>query len=206
MIIGIIGKKFNGKSEIANYLQSKEELNFIRLSFAEKVKEAANVIYGLDFEQLYGDQKEVTDKRYNLTPRVILQKLGTEVARNIHPLTWVKSLELTYNRLETEDNRTRQVLARQSLNRNYVIDDCRFLNESEWIRSKQGIIVKVIREMPGVIDEHQSEVEMENIHPDYVIYNNKNIPHLYYEINKILYKERECLERRCEHSEHSTTR
>lgn len=191
MIIGITGKKFHGKSEIADYI-IHGKYPFKKWSFASKVKEVAKLIYNLYDDQLYGDKKDVLDNRYNLTPRFIMQRIGTEVARSIHRQTWVISLE-------------RDIL-NSNPNVHSVIDDCRFLNESDWIRSKQGVIIKVIRPSTMPLDEHQSETEIEHIHSEYIIYNNKDIPHLHKEVNFVLGKLTECLERRCNHNEHSIIR
>ena len=125
-IVAVMGPKHSGKSIIAEALTHQ---GFTRFAFADKLKEAAMLIYGLTPEQVYGDLKEVVDPRYGIAPRFILQRLATEVCRTIHPDTWVLALE-------------RHVL--QSFSGRYselaiVIDDLRFLNEDGYVRRWGGV-------------------------------------------------------------------
>jgi len=170
MIIGVIGKKHHGKSEVGKYLG--ETKNYIRMAFADKVKYTVQDIYGLSIEQLWLSDKEVIDKRYNLTPRFIMQRFGTEVARQIHPDTWVLAL-------------AREV---ENIDKNIVIDDCRFKNEADWIHSEGGVIIRIVR--PSIIEEdnHQSETEMTHIGQDYVISNTKDLSYIHNQVDFILGK------------------
>lgn len=143
-IVAVMGPKFSGKSIIAEALTHQ---GFTRFAFADKLKEAAMLIYGLAPEQVYGVLKEVIDPRYGIAPRFILQRLATEVCRIIHPDTWILALE-------------RQVL--WSFRDRYseiaiVIDDLRYLNEVEYIRRWGGIIWEVRRVGNEYSGEHSSE-------------------------------------------------
>ena len=60
MIIGIIGKKGYGKDTLGDYLV--ENYNFIKYNFADPVKDISKIIFNLNYEQLYGSEKEVIDK------------------------------------------------------------------------------------------------------------------------------------------------
>ena len=143
-IIAVMGPKYSGKSIVAEALTYQ---GFTRFAFADKLKEAAMLMYGLAPEQVYGNLKEVIDPRYGIAPRFILQRLATEVCRTIHPDTWVLALE-------------RQVL--WSFRGRYseiaiVIDDLRFLNEAGYIRRWGGIIWEVSRVGNEYTGEHSSE-------------------------------------------------
>jgi len=197
MIIGLIGKKQSGKTEIAKYLMEISDLKFVKLSFANKVKEVCKLIYDLSDIQLFGDQKEIIDKRYNLTPRFIMQQMGTEVARNIHSDTWIMALNSTYN-MCIEFNKQRNLAIP-----NFIIDDCRFLNEADWIKSKHGIIVNVNRPNIEYKDLHLSETEMESIEYDWNIINNRDILWLHTITERLIIELKDCLDGRCKHSEHS---
>jgi hypothetical protein len=132
------------------------------LAFAGKLKEAAKLIYGLTDEQVYGDiaVKETVDEFWGVTPRHILQQIGTEVARNIHPDTWIKSVQreiLRLNKEAKEDNLHPP---------NFVISDVRFLNEAKALKDMGGTLVRVTR--PGIaiglaFSNHASETEQEAI-------------------------------------------
>jgi len=71
----------------------------------------------------------------NLTPRYVLQHIGTDVFRNhFHPDIWIAALE---RKLINHMNL-------KNLNK-VVITDCRFSNEIEMIRKLNGLFVHVHR-------------------------------------------------------------
>ena len=74
--IGLLGNKGCGKDTLADYLV--KDKNFIKYSFANPIKEIAKHLFNLSDEQLNGSHKETIDNRWNLSPRIILQRLGTE--------------------------------------------------------------------------------------------------------------------------------
>ena len=135
MIIGITGAIGSGKDTIADYLIRHH--GFLRLSFAGKVKDVAHVVLGWDRELLEGltresrEWREVVDPYWGISPRVALQRIGTEMFRtHIHPDTWVKAV-------------VRAIQAAPE--KNYVITDCRFTNEVNALKELGGTIVHVSR-------------------------------------------------------------
>lgn len=93
-----------------------------------------NKIYSYYQEAMANLPMDATQTRFTikseiLTPRRILQLLGTECGREIlHPNIWVNSLMQTYN----DDC-------------NWIITDTRFPNELSAVRSKGGISINVVR-------------------------------------------------------------
>lgn len=73
--------------EYLKYLTGKHGVHE-KFSFADPVKMTAAYIFGLSGHQVYGDEKDAMDTRWGTTPRRILQKFGTDVARNIDPNVW----------------------------------------------------------------------------------------------------------------------
>jgi len=141
MIIGIVGFQGSGKDTIADYLQNIHE--FRRESFAHTLKDAVAAVFGWDRDLLEGRTRQSREWREQvdtwwanrlampeLTPRWVLQRWGTEVARTgFHDDVWIASLE---NRLrKTHDN--------------VVISDCRFPNEIAAIKRVGGTVVRVVR-------------------------------------------------------------
>jgi hypothetical protein len=141
MIIGICGLIGSGKDTIADYLQNIHE--FRRESFAATLKDAVAAVFGWDRDLLEGRTRESRAWREqvdawwaarlnmpDLTPRLVLQKWGTEVARRSwHDDIWIASLE---NKLrKTTDD--------------IVISDCRFPNEIKAVRDAGGIVIRVVR-------------------------------------------------------------
>lgn len=130
-IIGLAGLPGSGKTEIASILE--KERGYSRLSFGSRLKEVAKLIYGMEDRFIYGTQadKEEIISRLGISGRYILQRLGTEVCRNIHPETWVLAV-------------MNQVLS--SDKERFVIDDVRFQNEVEFTRGfNQGEVWLVDR-------------------------------------------------------------
>ncbi len=135
MIIGITGAIGSGKDTIADYLIKHH--GFTRLSFAGKVKDVAHIVCGWDREMLEGltresrEWREVVDPYWGISPRVALQRIGTEMFRtHIHPDTWVKAVVRTIS---------------AAPEKNYVITDCRFANEVNAIKELGGRIIHVAR-------------------------------------------------------------
>lgn len=89
-LVGICGKKRHGKNTVGDLLQAFEA--WTPIAFADPIKRIAMDIYGLSYEQCFGgdEHKEAVDPRWGLTPRSIMQRIGTEVARSIHKDTWVR--------------------------------------------------------------------------------------------------------------------
>ena len=141
MIIGICGFQGSGKDTIADYLCNI--YGFKRDSFAATLKDAVAAVFGWDRELLEGRTKESRAWREqvdpwwadrlnmpNLTPRLVLQLWGTEVARKaFHDDTWIASLE---NKLARAHN-------------DIVITDVRFPNEIRAVRDAGGIVIRVVR-------------------------------------------------------------
>ena len=140
MIIGICGFAGSGKDTIADYLQNIHQ--FRRESFAHTLKDAVASVFGWDRDMLEGRTRESREWREQadpwwterlsmpVTPRLVLQVWGTEVARkSYHDDIWIASLE---NKLrKTHDD--------------VVISDCRFPNEIRAIKAANGVVIRVVR-------------------------------------------------------------
>jgi hypothetical protein len=138
--------------------------------------------YYKHYQHIYGYNKELCSylgnkdgngfhKLVKLTPRLILQLLGTECGRQIiHPTIWVNSLFVDY----TEDSE-----------QSWIITDCRFENEVSNIKKRGGIIIRVERTIPKTKDEHISETGLDHYEFDHVIENDSDIPSLIEKIKEL---------------------
>lgn len=139
MLIGVVGFAGSGKGTIGDILT--RDYQFVRLSFADALKDAVSVIFGWDRKMLEGDTKESREWRemvdpwwsdkfgYNVTPRLMLQKMGTEAGREVfHDEIWIHT-----------------VAKRMNDHEHVVIPDVRFANEIDFIRKSGGFIVQVNR-------------------------------------------------------------
>jgi hypothetical protein len=158
------------------------------------------------------NQKELDHEYYlvKLTPRLLLQLLGTDCGRNIiHPNIWVNALMSEYKGWFDEqgvviDNNT----GRKMKYPNWIITDTRFPNELKAVQSKGGLNIRVKRPKPLIktgnkttddvlnhtknygIVEHESETALDQAEFDYVIYNTGTIQDLLKEIKEILTQEK----------------
>jgi hypothetical protein len=118
IVVSLLGEAGSGKSTVANYLV--KEFGFTRLSLAAPLKEIVRRAFELTEEQVYGDfeAKEKVDPRYNVSPRWLLQRIGTEGMREVFGKdVWIDFLCRTiFDDLDGG---------------RYVIDDLRFVNEAE---------------------------------------------------------------------------
>ncbi len=186
-IIAICGAKRSGKDVLAKHLVATR--GFKKLSFAEPLKKAVRELFnfndiqvGIDEDNAVGDEKEIIDERWGISPRKALQFFGTEIMQ--HAID------------ELIPNTNRGFLADILLSRiscdscdSYVISDMRFLHEYNKLKSsakiRSLIIVKISRpsiniveSAGGVRDTHISENEYIDIPYDVEIINDGSISDL----------------------------
>ena len=197
MIVGLVGLIGSGKGTVGDMLISE---GFKHESFAAPLKDAAASIFYWNRDLLEGVTPESRAWRErvdpwwserlgipNLTPRLVLQLLGTEVFRNhFHQNIWILSMEA---RLREEKN-------------NVVITDARFLDEINMIRRQGGVVVRVKRgddpewfslaendpdSMPQVYpDVHVSEYNWCSATPNYLITNDGSLSDLKKRVTDLL--------------------
>lgn len=125
---------------------------------------------------------------YNLTPRRILQLLGTEGGRKIiHPNVWVNALMSEYY--------DGDIFARlggftfESESSNWIITDVRFPNELEAVKAKGGITLRLERPNFKVDPEkasHLSETALDDAEFDYTIVNTTGLVELREQVEDFL--------------------
>ena len=181
---------------------------FHRISFAETLKDAVSAIFGWDREMLEGTTDEARKIReqpdeywsskleFDVTPRWVLQNLGTDVLRkHFHDNIWVFAAENKIRNLEHD---------------RVIITDCRFPNELKMVRENSGTIIEVQRVLPdwywdafkynisqetgsgltlpkSIQSVHSSEYGWVGINrPDYIVENNSTIDSLHSQAYTIL--------------------
>jgi hypothetical protein len=161
LIVGLTGRKGSGKNLAALGLPG-----FQVLAFADPLKGACMDLFGLTEKEMQDPElKEVPLERWPFqSPRIIMQKVGTDAMRANWPTIWVEAL--------------RRKLA-VSPHRNAVITDCRFLNEAEMIRQLGGYIIRIVRPGMPQTDIHPSETEMDSMVVDATVINDGNADDLH---------------------------
>ena len=155
--IAFSGKMQVGKTTSAEYLVQK--YGFVKLAFADKLKEIAR--------DLFPEQFESGEK-----PRKLLQDLGIKM-REIDADVWVKYVTRKIEMLPKDAD--------------IVIDDLRFLNEYTALKNEGFFVVRIIRNVPpSPYSNHQSEIEVDKMPYDWIIYNTSTFENLYAELDKIV--------------------
>lgn len=197
MIIAISGLIGSGKDTVADYLVNLHE--FRRESFAGNLKDSMCAIFGWDRDMLEGRSKSSREWREqvdswwaerlgipHLTPRWILQHVGTDVIRgHFHDDMWLASLE---NKLRKTDD-------------DIVISDVRFKNEVKMLKDLGAVCIEVIRgdrpawyqyAVDGEIKKletlaiHRSEYDWIGTDFDATLDNNESLDALYQQVEQLI--------------------
>lgn len=179
--------------------------------FADTIKDTVCLWLGCTREQLedrefkekeLGEEWRVKQTSYVLTPRKILQLLGTDAGRKIiHPNIWVNTMFANYSKFDTH---TDQVVGGFIPKSKWIITDVRFQNEVEAIKKRGGVVIRIERDWSlrtpykdlkdlsanGTTEciakyLHASETALDSYSDfDIVINNNKSIEELYEQIRR----------------------
>ena len=188
-IIGLTGKSRHGKSTVADYLAIK--YNFKEISFAGPLKSAASELFGIPLCDFYDEKKKNTPhEMYNVSPRQILQQLGTEFVRDKVDVNHL--VDLAFWKL--------QEIIEENPEQNVVFSDVRFDNETSIIKHKKNSHVWMIdattrlacenkdvtdKENTGAGLGHSSEMGISSSLIDTTIFNNLETQDLYHTIDGI---------------------
>ena len=182
MLIGLTGRKQSGKSTAAAHLC--DTYDFTEYAFAQPLKRVCQAIFQFTDPQVFGDQssKETVDPRWGVSPRVCMQRIGTELFR--------KHFHELFPEIECQDTLWIELFRRQyDPQKHTVVSDVRFDDEANAIRSLGGVLVRIQRR-PSLTetaeDTHISEHGLLPQTGDYVIQNNGDKNTLYRDINHIV--------------------
>lgn len=217
-IIAINGRIGSGKDATGSIIQDITKDEWVIKKFAHKLKVISSMLTGIPIEQFedqefkktYLGDEWITPSYYDsfgmpivghrMTVREFLQKIGTEAIRNgLHPDSWVNALMSEYVRPSIWENRYYDEKNKQGLCGreqvwgelpNWIITDCRFLNEAHAVRSRGGIVIRVERGETTNTDLHPSETQLDDYQFDYVIDNNGTMTELADKVRAILAERR----------------
>ena len=176
MIIVFVGSIGSGKSTGADIL--KRKFNFEEITFAQPIKDFA-LLLGFENKNVYGSQQEKVEinPEFGVSGRQFMQTFGTDIMRNASLFPniqniWIKVVEI-------------KIKKALSQNKNLVISDCRFQDESEMLRKYNPIFIKLKRNCDFYSD-HFSEKELNNIENSIIYNNNDSLKDLEFFLEKIV--------------------
>ncbi|WP_374834639.1 deoxynucleotide monophosphate kinase family protein [Paenochrobactrum pullorum] len=160
-VIALTGLAGSGKSTASAYLQSK---GYRLTKFASPLKDMLRAI-GYSEAEIEGHLKEAP-RADGYTPRHAMQTLGTEWGRNCMGQNfWVN------------------IWKERASSGLIVVDDCRFPNEADAVRSLGGTVIR-LEGRGGIAGRHVSEAM--DFEPDCVISNDGSIAELYERLARLL--------------------
>lgn len=138
-LIGLCGDIGAGKDTVGAHLVDAH--GFMRVGLADKLKEVARDVFGLEERHVWGTQEEkalplpwVTDAAGEpRSGRTILEMLGTEGFRDVDPNVWVKYAMRKVEAIHAEHGCP------------VVIPDVRLSNEFQAIRAQGGWVWEVVK-------------------------------------------------------------
>ena len=160
-LIGLTGYARSGKSTVAAILKSHA---FHEISFAEPIRDFTRLLLNFTTDDLEAKKETPIDWLDGVTPRRMMQTLGTEWGRElIHPELWI--------RVAMQEAKACMLEGCSDV----VISDVRFVNEAKAISEAGGQIWRIYRDTtepnPGEV-LHPSESQVGTIPFDGFISNN----------------------------------
>ena len=147
-LIGLLGHQGVGKNYLAEEVLPKvlPKKNTVVLAFADHFKVDCICKHNADYNKVFGEKDYET--------RRLLQKVGTEEGRDKFGYDiWIRTLETWIKLLNS-----------RGVER-FIISDVRFQNEADWIKSLNGILIKIdapIRFNERLVRETNNDLEKIN--------------------------------------------
>jgi len=190
LLIGICGKMGSGKSTVAEHIEKQRTM--WSFGFADPLKSMCMASFELSHDQMCTQKGKATlDPRWGVTPRTILQRMGTDVVRDMFPAMFPEAgldqeslwIRLARNKVETA----------HSDNCSVVISDVRFPDEARFIHEAGGQLWRIDRPEQNDQDDndaaprHASEnVDALAKYVDHVLANTGTIEQLHQQATALL--------------------
>jgi len=176
---GLAGRIGSGKSTVAEYLCRVH--GYTEYSFAQPLKKGIQLIFRLSDVQMYGAvEKHEVDPRWKVTPRYLMQQIGTELFRtNLTKYMNVSNIWIqNFHRWWKYNGILGPV----------VVSDCRFQDEMDALRKVGLNVYRITRPTikHTVMGGHSSETQQDTLVFDKEIANNGTIEQLWKTIEKLI--------------------
>ena len=133
IIIGLTGGAGHGKDTVAALLEHKYD--FKRISIADPLKRSTSAMFNVPLEYFYDRKlKEEVIPRYDMSPRRLMQVVGTDIVRNhLDKQFWIKMMGW-----KREDMLKEYKEKNPDTPMNMVISDVRFDDEARAVKNLRG--------------------------------------------------------------------
>ncbi len=186
LLIGLVGTAGVGKDTAAERLVDMHD--FIQHAFALPIKTMLEALFlecGIDYARLFEPKlKEqpipelagvAQPGQPELTPRALMQTLGTEWGRQMGHGLWLRCADLMLG------------LPDAPVHDRIVISDVRFPNEADWVRQHGGVLVRIVRPDAMAVREHFSEQLAGGIKCDATVANTGSLADLHETLDDLMY-------------------
>lgn len=178
IIIGLMGKKDTGKSEVANYLMEKHD--FGCAAYADNLKYKLADLLNIPIDDFYPQTEEDRKRRENevlpkigRTIRQLMQIYGDGCREMLYKEIWIDLMD--------------RLLKERFYGSLLVISDVRYVNEADYIRNNGGFIIKITNPKKRFEDNHVSEIEQDEVGPPFfIIMNDGSLKDLFAKVDKVL--------------------
>jgi hypothetical protein len=115
------------------------------MAIANTLKVALTPLYGMTYDQLYGNLKDHVDHRYGCTPRELCSRMSLHLKRNHGGDFLVRRLfdEIRSRKYESP----------------IIITDLRYEQDCRYVRNHKGIIIKVTRQRAPAVFEEEAHID-----------------------------------------------
>lgn len=173
-VLGLSGYARTGKDTVANILV--EKYGYTRMSFADPMR---NALYALN--PIVGKDNDSYESEVDL--RFVVDTIGWD---NYKESLWGDEMRALMQRFGTEVGREQfgasfwvdQAMHRIPDGAKAVFADTRFQNEAQAIRELGGSVWRIERDGVGPVNNHISEVDLDDYPFDLTIYNDKSLEDL----------------------------
>lgn len=184
LLFGLVGFAGHGKTTVTNMLKI---FKFEEYALADPLKKGCMAMFGFSEAQCFDDKlKNIVDPYWGVSPREVLQKVGTELFRNQlktaipnidlgdSNILWVRNFERYY-----ESNKTK----------NIVLSDVRNVDEALMIKKLGGYIIRVHNphiKMGDAFRHHVSEQTVNKIKYECCLLNDGSLGDLFNDVVYII--------------------
>lgn len=174
-VVEFVLKNLNNYKYYIYLLQSMKKISIKNFSFADKLKEILSDITNtskIDFDDPVLKKLSISEQ-YPQTRRKAMQGIGNAFREHVDQNIWIDYLS------KELDNKPAEY---------QFITDVRMPNEADFIKSKGGTVIKIIRDFNQPVDYHPSEALVDSCNYDLFIENNLNMTEYIYNIEVLIDK------------------